>query len=470
MARDLLDDVTTSLDRLIDASEPWDGLFPSMLDRQTGEMLREAPPAIDGQRDGDRAFLGSNLMHDHPTLGLMYDLDAAGAGERYARAADRYIERFAEHCTDTVSGLFAWGEHSFWQLEADEVGSGHWPGEPEKAIHDHLHQAPVWLWQRLWEADPGCVERFAEGLDNHWTETSAGEPLEYIRHAYISKVAHHPRGTRSCDFPRHGGFYILDWSFAWLQTGRNDFNNQVNTMLDYWWEKRFDSGLLAIESRTENDDGRFIGKGSAFQPISLAASLLDTADLVEDADPDRAAVMRTRAETYLAGFLSAPHQPDARVFVNTCDLSEDDVDRGAACWGSVYGSSAAGGPAVLCLRSFKATGDGRLLDWARSVAEWYCETPFPSETAVPAADAGMALELLAGLCEVDGVERWREPGLKMAAEIAEVYCDGPLPRGAAGIGWYESQMLPGYLLHGIARMALMDEKSSCPVKIDCSYR
>ena len=164
------------------------------------------------------------------------------------------------------------------------------------------------------------------------------------------------------------------------------------------------------------------------------------------------------------------HLPDERVFVNTCDLAEDEADRSAACWGSVYGSSAAGGPAVLCLRAFEATGDGRLLDWARSVADWYCETPFPDEIAVPAADAGMALELLAGLYEIDGGQHWRESGLKMADELAEIYCDAPLPRGAAGIDWYESQMLPGYLLHGMARVALMDANLACPVRIDCSYR
>ena len=473
--RSLLDIVTTAIDRLIDAAEPWEGLFPSMLDPDTGEMLREIPPAIHGQRDGDRAPLGSNLMHDHPTLGLMYDLDAAGVGEGYADAADRYIERFASHCTGTVSGLFPWGEHSYWQLEADEIGCGHWPGEPERAIHDHLHQAPVWLWERLWDLNPDCVSRFAEGLDNHWTEGEPGEPLEYIRHATISKRGRYPRGTRSCDFPRHGGFYMLDWSFAWMRTGCNLFREQTERMLDYWWEKRFDDGLLAVESRTENGDGRFIGKGSAFQTISLAVSLLDTAEMLAEHDTDLdstdlAGAMRARAEVYLDGFLNAPHQPSERIFVYTCDLDEDAPAGPAACWGSVYGSSAAGGPAVLCLRAHEVTGDGRYVDWARAVAEWYCETPFPRDVAVPAADAGMALELLAGLCEVDGIDGWLERGLKLAGDLAGRYCERSLPVGASGIDWYESQMLPGYLLHGIARLAMLAEGRHDAIRMDCTYR
>ncbi len=469
----LLDCVTSSIDTLIDSAEPWEGLFPSMLDRESGDMLREIPPAIHGQRDGDRAPRGSNLMHDHPTLGLMYDLDAAGIGDGYAAAADRYLQRFTKHCTDTVSGLFPWGEHSFWDLAADVVGSGHSPGEPERAIHDHLHQAPVWLWEKLWDFDPQCVERFAEGLDNHWTETNPdrGEALEYIRHAFINKIARYPRGKRSCDFPRHGGFYMLDWSFAWLRTLRDEFHDQVGTMLDYWWEKRFPTGLLAVESRTAGEDDTFFGKASAFQTISLAVSLLDVAKLIDDVDPDRAGVMRSRAEAYLEGFLSAPHRPSERVFVNTCELASDEPSREASCWGSVYGSSAAGGPAVLCLRAFEVTGDGRLLDWARSVAEWYLETPFPDDVAVPAVDAGMALQLLAGLCEVDDRERWLDDGLQLADTLADVYCDGRLCRGAAGIDRYESQMLPGYLLHGMARLALLARTDGpISVKIDCTYR
>jgi hypothetical protein len=469
-ARNLLGHVTDALDQLLASADPWEGLFPSMLDRETGQMLREAPPAIHGQRDGDRAPCGSNLMHDHPVLGLMYDLDAAGVGEGYAAAADRYLQRFAMHCTDTVSGLFPWGEHSFWQLVDDEVGSGHAPGEPEKAVHDHLHQAPVWLWERLWRINPSCVERFADGLDNHWTQAEPGEPREYIRHAFIGRKERYPRGTRSCDFPRHGGFYMLDWSFAWLKTSRQQLHDQVGLMLDYWWEKRFPTGLLAVESRTDNGDERFLGRGSAFQTISLAASLLDTAQLLAEADPDRAGQMRARAESYLEGFLRAPHRLEDRVFVNTCEISEDEPDRRAACWGSVYGSSAAGGPAVLCLGAFQATGDGRLMDWARSVAEWYCETPFPGDIAVPAADSGMALELLAGLWEIEGPERWRERALKLAGELADIYCDRALPRGAAGIDWYESQMLPGYLLHGLARLAALEEGAEDMVRADHTYR
>ena len=54
---------------------------------------------------------------------------------------------------------------------------------------------------------------FSTDMGRSWSE---GEPLEYIRHATIERRQRAGRRARSCDFPRHGGFYIVDWAFAYL--------------------------------------------------------------------------------------------------------------------------------------------------------------------------------------------------------------------------------------------------------------
>ena len=79
-AEALLSKVRAALAALEEAAEPYGGLFPSMLDRRTGRMLGEMPPHIEGQRDGDRSPLGSNLMHDESTLLTAYGLAGAGGG------------------------------------------------------------------------------------------------------------------------------------------------------------------------------------------------------------------------------------------------------------------------------------------------------------------------------------------------------------------------------------------------------
>ena len=56
--------------------------------------------------------------------------------------------------------------------------------------------------------------------------------------------------------------------------------------------------------------------------------------------------------------------------------------------------------------------------------------------------------------DLTGEKIWLDGGLALAERLAGVYFDGALPRGAAGIDWYESQMGPSFLQHGLALLAL----------------
>jgi len=464
--QNLLDRVCAALDVLVEIGRSHEGLFPSLIDRTEHTMLGELPPAIDGQRDGDRAPLGSNLIHDEPTLMTLYGLDRSA----YTAAADDYLRRFATHCTDTESGLFPWGEHAYWQIEEDRPGNSFQSRDSSREVmltHDHLRAVPLWLWRKLRDFHSGCVERFAEGLDNHWVDS---EPIEYIRHACIDRKMRHPRSGTSCDFPRHSGFFICDWSFAYLQTGREDFLEQIRRMLDYWWEKRLPDGLCLSESRTHPGHILHRMKGVA-QTLSLATSLLESARLLEARHPRLAAEMRRRAGVYTEGFLAAPHDTAAGLFV--AGYSEE---TGAltpmAIWGSVYGKSPACYAALGCLCHYRLSGDRHLLTWAVDAGHRYAREEFPTGVQVPSMDAGLGLGLLADLFDITGDRAWLERGLRRAEEIVGIYFDdGVLPRGGAGIDWYESQMGPGFLLHGLARLALLAaEGRSCPLEADYTGR
>ena len=464
----ILEKVCRATDVLVEIGGEYGGLFPSLIDRETHRMLETLPPAIDGQRDWDRSHLGSNLIHDEAALKTMYALDRPG----YAEAADRYLKRFATHCTNTLSGIFPWGEHAYWHLVEERAGNSYLIRDPSRKVpltHDQLRHVPLWLWEKLYEYDPRCVERFAEGIDNHWTE---GEPLEYIRHAYIDRPARrHKRGARSCDFPRHGGFYIFDWTFAYLKTGRKDFLEQIERMLDYWWPRRDEVGLLLIESRSPETEVDFYGVNAPGQTLSLGTSLLESADLIEPEEPALAERMRERAAVYIGGFLAAPHDPDRRVFVISCKRGDDAAFEPMAIWGSVYGLWPASYVALTVLCAHRIREDERLLRWAEAVGQAYLETPFAEGVAAPAMDSGLGLGLLADLYDLTGEDRWLEGGMALAERLMEIYMDRDLPRGAAGIDWYESQMGPGFLLHGLARIALMARDGTpCPLEADYTAR
>ena len=457
---EILEKVCSSIDILVEAGEHYEGLFPSILSLTTHEMPDEIPPAIPGQRSGDRAHPGSNLIHDEALLMTMYALSEALDRDDYTSAADRYLERFATHCTDTVTGLFPWGEHAFWNLREDKID-----GAP---THDHLRQAPAWLWEKLYEYNPGCVERFAEGLDYHWKD---GEPLEYTRHAAIITRKRSGRDTRSCDFPRHSGFYILDLSFAYMKSERADFLQQIHRMLDYWWDMREAKGMLLIESRSAKDDEGFYKVDAPGQTLSLAASLLESAILLDEVKPELAARMRQRAAIYTEGFLSAPHDLNAGAFILTRKRATDEIRSVTPIWGSVYGIWPASYVALTCLCAYRLTGNEELLRCAESVGHCHIKEPLPDDVAVPAMDAGLTVGLLADLYDVTGDASWLNGGLALAEKLMAVYLDNELPRGAAGIDWYESQMGPSFLLHGLARIALLSiDRDSCPLAADYTAR
>ena len=448
-ADEILDRVCRTIDILVAAGDRHEGLFPSLLNRETDRMLQTLPPAVEGQRDGDRSHQGSNLIHDQAVIKTMYAIGRGLGRPDYTTAADRYLRRFATHCTDTETGLFPWGEHAYWHLVEDRVANSYLlrdPARQTKTTHDHLRQAPLWLWEKLYEYNPRCVERFAQGLNGHWTE---GDPPEYIRHAYIEEIAPYRRGPRSCDFPRHSGFYIFDWTFAYLKTGRRGFLEQIERMLDYWWPKRNRSGLLLGESRwppEEDTPGK--RRGSPTQTLSLGVSLLETAALMEGKEPALAEQMRERGAVYIGGFLSSSCEPPI--------------------WGSRYGNWPASYVGLIALCGHRLQENGGLFRWAREAGQAYLETSFPEGVPVPAMDAGMGLGLLADLYDLTGEADWLAGGTALAERLIGIYMDRDLPRGAAGIDWYESQMGPSFLIHGLARIALM-AKEGRPCVLEADY-
>ena len=454
-----------AIDLMIESSRVYKGLFPSILHPQTGEMLMEKPPKIPGQRNGDRAHLGSNLIHDEPLLATMNALAETESKPEYVEAVDRCLAHFARNCTTTTTGLFPWGEHSFWQLIEERVGCSRNPAGGA-AIHDHLRQVPLWLWQKLNTFNPACVQSFADGLDYHWTE---GAGLEYIRHANIDTQAHLVRGGRACDFPRHSGFYIFDLVFAYTQVQRPETLQQIQNYTDYWWEKRDVRGLLRIESRSPKEDERFFENNAPTQTFSLGISLLESAALIESLLPELADQMRQYGLVYIDGFLAAPHNLETREFVSLCQYETDRIVERMSTWGSVYGAGTVCSTAVLCLGGWRLTQNEKLMEWARVVGNTYLDEKFPIDLVqkedfkIPASDVGLTLELFADLYDITGESVWLEGGTELAETVLEVYFPDTLPYGASGIDWYESQTGAAYLIHGLARVALLSLHRTSPL-------
>jgi len=485
----VLDHVTDAMDAVIDATEAHRGpsMFSSILDRETKTIPDELPPPIDhGHRVQDRAYPGSNLMHDVDLLRAMFGLaEAASAGlidpdadhgpatergyRRYETAALQYLDYFATYCVDTRTGLFPWGEHAFWHLELDRPAGGRALGADqsrERPVHDHLRQAPRWLLDHLGERNPDCLQELADGLDYHWKlDTPAG--VEYNRHAWMMTTKRYADSghNRSDDFPRHGGYYLVDWAMAYRADDRERTFRQLSRMADYWWHRRDpdERGLLPSESRGDSRHSNELNPG---QTAELAVTSLDAAHLLEDDAPALATRLRERGETYAEGFLCSVDAPrtDGRIPRGDPGPVPDDTTYeppGGSLpdsWVSGYntGASLPFGNANL-LRIYRHTDDERFLDYARGVGETLVGAPVPDEPKIRAGTAANALGDLADLRAVTGAEEWLDAGLALADEVVPRYFDGAaLPRAATGVDHYEAQSGTGQLLNALARLALLD--------------
>ncbi|MAE65050.1 MAG: hypothetical protein CMJ18_12340 [Phycisphaeraceae bacterium] len=452
----ILQVVCRAIDAMIAAADAHHGLFPSMIDPATHRMLEESPEAIRGQRDGDRAHQGSNLMHDHPLLLTMYGLSGALNRNVYADAADRYLSRFAAHCMKTPNGLLPWGEHAYWHLRNDAIGCGMSeanPAWPHGAVHDHLRGAPKWLWSRLAALNADGVRRHALGLDWHLKD---GLPLEYSRHAYVDEPTRPPRltgaGDSSCDFPRHCGFYVFDVAFAFSRTPDDELRTHLERWIDYWWDKRPASGPLPSDSRPIPGQRP---KPSCSQTISLACSLIEAARIAGEVDSALAATMRMRADDY----------------IERCITPLTEEMQSASHWDGGYGGPNLAAGAFKAMTAYVLCGRDPLRAAAAHVAERYAETDLPRDGSFPASSPGLALSLFASLYEHAHEPRWRDAGLRLAGEVCAIMFEHALPRGATGIDWYESQLGAPLLLHALARIALLaDDVEHCPLEQDDSYR
>lgn len=485
----ILDHVTTAMDAVIDATEAHGGpyMFSSVLDRETGTVPDDLPPPIDhGHRVQDRAYPGANLMHDVDLLRAMFGLaqaaeaDRLGAGttdlpstdrgyRRYETAALQYLDYFATYCVDTKTGLFPWGEHAFWHLELDRPAGGRALGEDqsrERPVHDHLRQAPRWLLEHLGELNPDCLQDFADGLDYHWKlDTPAG--VEYNRHAWMLTTKRYGNTgyNRSDDFPRHGGYYLVDWAMAYRGEHRERTFRQLSRMADYWWQKRdpAERGLLPSESRGDSDHSKVL---SPAQTTELAVTCIDAAVLLAEDAPRLADRLRERGETYAEGVLHSIDTPREDGEIPRGDPGPIPADTTYTppegglpdSWVSGYdtGVSLPFGNGSL-LRIYRHTGDERFLDYVRGVGETLVGASLPDEPRIRAGTAANALSDLADLHAITGEQRWLAAGVEFADEVVPGYFDGAaLPRAATGIDHYEAQAGTGRLVGALTGLALLD--------------
>ncbi len=252
-------------------------LFGGVIDTKSKRVrtaLSVPPPGI---RLEDFNWCGNNLMHDVPLLETLYALTPLTDDPSFARAADDAIGYFAAHCPDAESGLFPWGEHLQWSFSDRRIlPCGFSDGlasflQKNYLTHDHLAFAPAFFWDRLYQASPQVVTRFAKGLDRHIVNP---ETFEHNRHAAVgASWRSGPETGTGKDFARHSGFYMFDCLFAYARSGDRDLLDWARRKLRWHLNRRLPSGIVGgcVRSADEGNEGQH---DSLATSVHLAAALL----------------------------------------------------------------------------------------------------------------------------------------------------------------------------------------------------
>lgn len=214
------------------------GLLLSALDRNTLGPLTIRPSPPGGIRREDRSGLpwrplvGANPHLDQNLLRILYTLTEITGDRRYSDAADRELEWFFKNTQSPVTGLLPWGEHLCWDVMLDKPVSG-------GTDYNHEFARPWVLWDRCYQLAPEASKKFALGLWEH--QVADHNTGAFDRHAPYDR--HGPVDGK--DFPRHGGFYIVTWAYAYKHTKDETFLHAIETILTRFERKRYDSGGIA---------------------------------------------------------------------------------------------------------------------------------------------------------------------------------------------------------------------------------
>lgn len=316
-------------------------LFAAALDRRTMTLGSRATfGKIEGVRESDRSIGGANPQVDTALYEILFMLSDITQDPRYASEAERALAYFFTHAQSAATGLFAWGEHLYWDFEADT-----WRGDDRS--HEVGGEWPYW--DRCYRLAPDACWKFAIGQWDH--QVADQQTGDFSRHAQYSR--HGPQ--KGADFPRYAGQMIVNWADAYTRpenAGRErrpELVAAIACLVRRMEEniRQTPTGLLPAHTGAD-----YLWPSSN---LELARCLWKAAGGLDAEHPELAHRMRTLALRQDEDFLRAPHEIAkgggfaVTLHTHTAQPRVRAMNRPfTALWASGYGYSAHAGPANLC--------------------------------------------------------------------------------------------------------------------------
>jgi pectate lyase-like protein len=376
------------------------GLLLSALDRCTLAPLKVRPAPPGGIRRGDRPgrpwveMNGANPMLDQNLLRVFYALSEITGDTRYARVADEELTWFFNNTMSPKTSLLPWGEHLSWDVMLDVPISG-----GEEMMHEYAR--PWALWDRCFALAPEASVKFALGVWEH--QIANHKTGGFDRHAPYFE--HGPVDGK--DFPRHAGFYIGTWCYAWKYGTNEVFLRAIETLLARFERKRVqkDGSLAATIGPLE---------------CELAATMVP--------EP-----LATRLRTFAA-------KEDELILAQLRRvIARDPKTYIPPKWQAGYSAGTLANEAMFCLARYEQTTNATYRDLLISIADQYLNAQ--PEEDVDAWPMGFAHVISAEVAAWRFAKRsvYLDQARTFAGMAVDVFWqDNPLPRASKQTGHYET--------------------------------
>ncbi len=238
-------------------------VWSAILDLETLKSPTFEEVKKSGGRLEERAIEASNLQQDVVTLHAFVELSEVTGDPQYRQAVDDYVNAYYDFMQQPVSGLISWGEHSFYDMFADEPAYVHknWDGGKNHRPIWNQHELlwPPIPWSLLWEMAPEHTEALIKGQRYHFRSM---EPEDYRFMRYVSLNDDPPRFTGGGSFSwiSHGGQRISAFAVLYEKTGDPLWLQWARGPIEYLWEeRRFPTGLFKTTEDQSKHPGSRVG-------------------------------------------------------------------------------------------------------------------------------------------------------------------------------------------------------------------
>lgn len=184
------------------------GMWLASIDIVNGGLPQELYPSKKRVYREICAPNGSTLYWEQPAVVAAYHLSRLSDDERYAQAADRYLQDFLEHCVSADNGLFLWGNHLYYDVVQDAIVN--FCGCPHEA-----RPLPC-AWEMFWRIAPEATETAIRRMGQQHIKNH--ESGLFDRHASITATdapgVEEQKDPKIHSFLEAGG--VLVESLCWL--------------------------------------------------------------------------------------------------------------------------------------------------------------------------------------------------------------------------------------------------------------